>query len=71
MRYWRIVLAITALGAAATVRVQTQTSPLFPSAWFKAIRAESTGELPVAHFRYIVSHFSGFAPSKGGDQVAD
>jgi hypothetical protein len=50
---------------------RAQVSPLFPAAWFQAIRAESTGELPAADFRHIVTHFSGFAPSKGGDEIAE
>lgn len=46
-------------------------SPLFPAAWFTAIRDESSGELPLVDFQNIVTRFSGFAPSKGGDEIAE
>ena len=48
-----------------------QMSSLFAKAWFEAIRAEASGELPLVDFRQIVTRFSGFSPSKGGDQMAE
>jgi aminopeptidase YwaD len=47
-----------------------QTTLLLPSPAIQAIRGESTGEIPMTHFRHIVTHYSGFAPSKGGDDLA-
>jgi hypothetical protein len=47
-----------------------QTTLLLPATAIQAIRNESTGELPMTHFRHIVTHYSGFAPSKGGDELA-
>ena len=67
----RAILASVAIGIAFTAAPRAQVSPLFPASWFQAIRGESTGELPAAEFRHIVTHFSGFAPSKGGDEIAD
>jgi len=67
----RAIAVATLLAGAAVVSVRSQVNPLFPAAWFEAIRGESTGDLPAAHFRHIVSHYSGFAPSRGGDEIAE
>jgi hypothetical protein len=48
-----------------------QTSPLLPADQMRAIRDESSGERALSHFRHIVAHYSGFSPSRGGDQVAE
>jgi aminopeptidase YwaD len=70
-RWLRSAGGCLAIGIAVAVRVDAQVSPLFPTAWFQAIRGEATGEIPAAVFRHIVTHYSGFAPSKGGDEIAD
>ncbi|MGE0359278.1 MAG: M28 family peptidase [Vicinamibacterales bacterium] len=61
------------VGALATLScpVRAQYSPLLPSEVFVAIRGEASGERPLVDFNTIVTRFSGFAPSKGGDQIAD
>jgi len=48
-----------------------QTHTLLPDALFHAIRDESSGELPLVDFENIVTRFSGFTPSRGGDETAD
>jgi aminopeptidase YwaD len=63
-----VPLALVSILVAAGSRAQT--SPLFPTAWFHAIRDEASGERPLSDFRNIVTRFSGFAPSKGGDETA-
>ena len=64
---------ISALTAAVMLPASapSQTSLLVPTATFHAIRDASSGELPLVDFQYIVTHFSGFSPSKGGDQIAE
>jgi hypothetical protein len=66
-------LAIASVAATALVPspCSAQTSSLVPRSWFEAIRGESSGELPFADFRTIVTRFSGFSPAIGGDQIAD
>lgn len=64
----RLRLAIVALVLGAEARAQT--SRLFPTEWFHAIRAEASGERPLADFRNIITRYSGFTPSKGGDDMA-
>ncbi len=49
----------------------TQTSVLLPDRHFGAIRDESSGELPLIDFHAIETRFTGFSPSKGGDQIAE
>jgi hypothetical protein len=61
----RALLLGTAIPASA------QTTPLLPADQIRAIREESSGERALSHFRHIVSHYSGFAPSRGGDQIAE
>lgn len=63
-------LAATAVMSAVS-GAQAQTSSLFPAEHFRAIRSEATGELPMVDFQQIVTRFSGFTPSKGGDEVAE
>ncbi len=48
-----------------------QTNTLLPTPIFHAIRDESSGELPLVAFRDIVSNYSGYAPSIGGNQTAE
>jgi hypothetical protein len=44
---------------------------LLTATHFNAIRDEASGELPLVDFRNIVNRFTGFAPSRGGDQIAE
>jgi len=62
-----VVLAMCAVLTPATA----QTSALLAKSFFEAIRAESSGELPLITFQNIQTRFSGFAPSKGHDQIAE
>jgi hypothetical protein len=55
----------------ALVPASAQTSALLAKSFFEAIRAESSGELPLITFQNIQTRFSGFAPSKGHDQIAE
>lgn len=48
-----------------------QTTPLIRPEYLRAIRQEASGELALTHFRHIVGHYSGFTPSRGGDQIAE
>ncbi len=48
-----------------------QSTVLLADGYFRAIRDESSGELPLVDFRAIETRFTGFSPSKGGDQIAD
>jgi aminopeptidase YwaD len=66
LRRAALVLLSTLLAAGA----RAQTSPIFPTAWFHAIRDEASGERPLTDFENIITRFSGFAPSKGADEVA-
>jgi hypothetical protein len=52
-------------------RGTAQTTVLLADQYFRAIRAESSGELPLVDFRTIENRFTGFTPSKGGDQIAE
>jgi hypothetical protein len=56
---------------AAAQATDAQVSSIFPTAYFHAIRAEASGELPMVDFQQIVTRFSGFTPSRGGDAVAE
>jgi hypothetical protein len=68
----RTTLALAeALVLATAVPASAQTTPLLPADQMRAIREESSGERALAHFRYIVGHYSGFTPSRGGDQIAE
>ena len=48
-----------------------QDSVLLPSRTFQVLREEISGERPLADFKTIISRYSGFAPSKGGDDTAE
>jgi len=48
-----------------------QTTPYLRTEYLRAIRQESSGELALTHFRHIVGRYSGFSPSRGGDQIAE
>jgi hypothetical protein len=48
-----------------------QPSSLLPTDYFHAIREEASGEAPLVDFKAIEARFSGWAPSKGGDEMAD
>lgn len=50
---------------------EAQSAALLAKPQFEAIRAESSGELPLLHFKTIHTRFTGFAPSKGHDQIAE
>ena len=65
---WGAGIAAIALSAVA---VSAQMSPIFATDYFHIIRGEASGERPLADFRQIVARFSGFSPSKGGDQMAE
>ena len=71
MRTTGIFVAATVLAASFAHEVRPQTSPLFSKEWFHAIRDEASGELPLVDFQYILARFSGFTPSKGGDDMAE
>ena len=61
MRKLQLVLLLgVALSGRRTASI-AQSSPLVPPEWFRAIRGESSGELPFADFRNIHAQFSGFA----------
>ena len=65
MRKLQLVLLLgVALSGRRTASI-AQSSPLVPPEWFRAIRGESSGELPFADFRNIHAQFSGFAFAVG------
>src|SRR4029453_16316875 len=66
----RLFIAV-ALAAGIAAGLRAQTTPLLPDAYFRAIRDESSGERPVIDFRTIESRYTGFTPSRGGDQIAE
>jgi hypothetical protein len=49
----------------------SQSSPLLSSRTFEILRDEISGERPLADFNAIVTRYSGFAPSRGGDATAE
>ena len=66
-----VAARILALGCLVLIPgLEAQVTPLLRSDYIQAIRHESSGELPLAHFRHIVANYSGFTPSRGGDQIA-
>ena len=69
----RVIRAMTLAGVALAVAPCAfgQSSPLLPSRTFQVLRDEISGERPLADFSAIVTRFSGFAPSKGGDAIAE
>ncbi|MFN0182036.1 MAG: M28 family peptidase [Gemmatimonadales bacterium] len=67
----RVFAALLPAWCAALAPASAQTSDLLAKPLFEAIRAESSGELPLIHFQTIQTRFSGFAPSKGHDQISD
>jgi hypothetical protein len=71
VRARRCVATLILIAAALTGGSDAQTTLLLPLRVVQAIRDESTGELPMTHFRHIVTHYSGFAPSRGGDEIAE
>ena len=71
MRAQTVCMMLVLLGAVFVGAAIAQTTTLLPARQLQAIRGESTGELPMVHFRHIVTHYSGFAPSKGGDEIAE
>ena len=70
MRVTKIGATLVLITATFAGWAHSQATLLLPSTVIQAIRNESTGELPMTHFRHIVTHYSGFAPSKGGDELA-
>lgn len=67
MRFHPWLALVSALLAS---RAEAQTSPLFSTEWFHAIRDEASGERPLVDFENIITRFSGFSPSRGGDEIA-
>jgi len=69
----RLLVILTSIVLAMLVSTQSgsQTTTLISSAAFEAIRNEASGELPLVDFRNISTRFTGFTPSKGGDQIAE
>ncbi|MCA1563781.1 MAG: hypothetical protein LC804_27225, partial [Acidobacteria bacterium] len=65
-----LVCLVAAALACFPGSVRAQSSPLLPTAIFHAIRGEASGERPLADFNTIVTRYSGFAPSDGGDGIA-
>jgi aminopeptidase YwaD len=66
------LLVLIAWGLISLASVaHAQTGTLLADGFFQAIRAESSGERPLKHFHEIHDQFSGFSPSKGGDQIAE
>lgn len=69
---WTYVAGLAAaVVLAASSGARAQSSALFATEYFHAIRGEASGELPMVDFRQIVTRFSGFSPSKGGDEMAE
>lgn len=71
MRQRDVAVLAVMLATVLPAPALAQTTSLLPTPWIHAIRAEGTGELPFVDFRAIITQFSGFAPSKGGDQIAE
>jgi aminopeptidase YwaD len=65
-----VLLSFVALLTGASCAV-AQSHTLLPETLFHAIRDESSGERPLVDFQNIVTRFSGFTPSRGGDGTAD
>ena len=65
------VLSLCIVAAALAVGSAVESVSLLPAKQFDAIRNEASGELPLVDFRNIVNRFTGFAPSRGGDQIAE
>ena len=64
-------VGIAAAVFASAMTVGAQVSAIFPTNYFHLIRGEASGERPLADFRQIVARFSGFSPSKGGDEMSE
>jgi hypothetical protein len=64
-----VVIALVLMALTSGARAQTGT--LLDDDYFPPIRAESLGEGPLEHFQVIQNQFSGFSPSKSGDQIAE
>ena len=68
------VIALATLAGLVLICAQSvsaQSSALLPSSTFQVLRDEISGERPLTDFSAIVTRFSGFAPSKGGDAMAE
>ncbi len=63
--------SLCAVVAAFVVASAAERVSLLSAKYFDAIRDEASGELPLVDFRTIVNRFTGFTPSKGGDQIAE
>lgn len=66
-----VILTTLLLATLASTRSDSQNTSLFPPASYQAIRDEASGELPLVDFRNISNRFTGFTPSRGGDQIAE
>ena len=67
----RTLIVLTIVACSIPVRSADQSVSLLSAKYFDAIRGEASGELPLVDFRNIVNRFTGFTPSKGGDQIAE
>lgn len=56
---------------ALTTPSVAQTSPWLSRDAIRRIGEEVSGERALSHFLQIVTHYGGFTPSLGGDQIAD
>jgi len=66
-----VLVTSTLMAALVSTTSGSQTTSLFPSAWYEAIRDTASGELPLVDFRNISNRFTGYTPSRGGDQIAE
>jgi hypothetical protein len=66
-----LIVTLSVVVASIAVRSAGDSVSLLSAKYFDAIRDEASGELPLVDFRNIVNRFTGFAPSKGGDQIAE
>ena len=66
-----LIVSLSLVVASISVRSSGDSVSLLPAKYFDAIRDEASGELPLVDFRNIVNRFTGFAPSRGGDQIAE
>lgn len=66
-----LIVTLSVVVASIAAQSAGDSVSLLPAKYFDAIRDEASGELPLVDFRNIVNRFTGFAPSKGGDQIAE
>ena len=66
-----LILSVGAVAASVVVGSAAGSVSLLSAKYFDSIRDEASGELPLVDFRNIVNRYTGFAPSRGGDQIAE